>query len=93
MDELQQKIIEDTVGNSELLAEFNKFINKIVEEAKQHIYFDAKFFTKCGRVEDEILDAYSELTRIDNLDYWLKMAVLDRLSDRLESLRGHNTTE
>lgn len=93
MDELQRNIIEGTIESSDLLAEFDRLIDRLVDETKQHIHFDAKYLTKCGRVDDEVLDAYSELTKTSDLDYLLKTVIVNRLSNKLESLKDYNISK
>lgn len=98
MNTAQLKIIEQLIDESKLLSDFEWIVEQTAKEAATQIHSISKALTKVSNpqdYDDAVAEAYSRLDekKEEDLKYWLKTVMFNRLHNRLDSMVNKNIEE
>lgn len=98
MNTAQLKIIEQLIDESKLLSDFEWVVEQTAKEVVTQIHSTSKALTKVSNpqdYDDAVVEAYSRLDekKEEDLKYWLKTVMFNRLHNRLDSMVNKNIEE
>ena len=98
MNTAQLKIIEQLIDESKLLSDFEWVVEQTAKWAATQIHSTSKALTKVSNpqdYDDAVVEAYSRLDakKEEDLEYWLKTVMFNRLHNRLDSMVNKNIEE